>query len=101
MDKTEKTSTFDNLPQAVATLCNLNLRICQHRKFFNIKPQLAMEILRDEAMVLDDAEITLYENNQPIVPKPGKPDLPTKPTSLSHRPRFKFSMVNIPIGSKA
>ena len=79
MDKTEKTITFDNLPQAVATLCNLNLRFRHNREFFNIKPQLAMEILRDEAMVLDDAEITLYENNQPIVPKPGKPDLPTSP----------------------
>lgn len=76
-----------------------DLRIRQNREFFNIKPQLALEILRDEAMVLDDAEITLYENNQPIVPRPGKPDVPTKPTSLPHRPRFKFSMVNIPIGS--
>lgn len=77
-----------------------DLRIRQNREFFNIKPELALEILRDEAMVLDDAEITLYENNQPIVPKPNKPTLPTKPVIPPHRPRFKFSMVNIPIGAE-
>lgn len=77
-----------------------DLRIRQNREFFNIKPELALEILRDEAMVLDDAEITLYENNQPIIPKPNKPALPTKPVIPPHRPRFKFSMVNIPIGAE-
>jgi len=34
-----------------------DLRIRQNREFFNIKPQLALEILTDEAMLLDDAEI--------------------------------------------
>lgn len=77
-----------------------DLRIRQNREFFNIKPELALEILRDEAMVLDDAEITLYENNQPIIPKLNKPALPTKPVIPAHRPRFKFSMVNIPIGAE-
>lgn len=36
-----------------------DLRIRQNREFFNIKPELALEILRDEATILDDAEITL------------------------------------------
>ena len=39
-----------------------DLRIRQNREFFNIKPELALEILRDEAMVLDDAEVTLYKD---------------------------------------
>ena len=43
-----------------------DLRIRQNREFFNIKPELALEILRDEATILDDAEITLYKNNVPI-----------------------------------
>ncbi len=30
-------------------------------------PELALEIFKDEAMILDDAVITMYENNQPIV----------------------------------
>ena len=76
-----------------------DLRIRQNREFFNIKPELAFEILRDEAMVLDDAEVTLYKDNKPI--KQTDSNLPTKLVSqpLPHRPRFKFSMVNIPIGA--
>lgn len=75
-----------------------DLRIRQNREFFNIKPELALEILRDEAMVLDDAEVTLYKDNKPIKPvDPTKPVNPIPP--LPHRPRFKFSMVKIPIGS--
>lgn len=74
-----------------------DLRIRQNREFFNIKPDLALEILRDEAMLLDDAEVTLYKDNKPI--KPADPAVPVVPNPLPHRPRFKFSMVNIPIGS--
>ena len=75
-----------------------DLRIRQNREFFNIKPELALEILRDEAMVLDDAEVTLYKDNKPVKPvDPNKPIDPIPP--IPHRPRFKFSMVNIPIGS--
>ena len=75
-----------------------DLRIRQNREFFNIKPELALEILRDEAMVLDDAEVTLYKDNKPIKPvDPNKPIDPIPPGP--HRPRFKFSMVNIPLGS--
>ena len=75
-----------------------DLRIRQNREFFNIKPELALEILRDEAMVLDDAEVTLYKDNKPI--KPQDPNKPVDPIpAVPHRPRFKFSMVNIPIGA--
>lgn len=76
-----------------------DLRIRQNREFFNIKPELALEIFKDEAMILDDAVITMYENNQPIVPKVSGMVPPTKPV-IPHRPRFKFSMVNIPVGAE-
>ena len=77
-----------------------DLRIRQNREFFNIKPELALEIFKDEAMILDDGEITLYENNAPVISSPDSPE-ETKPTRTApHRPRFKFSMVNIPIGSE-
>lgn len=76
-----------------------DLRIRQNREFFNIKPELALEIFKDEAMILDDAVITMYENNQPIVPKPNSQTKPEK-SAMQHRPRFKFSMVNIPIGAE-
>lgn len=77
-----------------------DLRIRQNREFFNIKPELDLEIFKDEAMILDDGEITLYENNVPVVSSPDSPEQ-TKPSKTApHRPRFKFSMVNIPIGSE-
>lgn len=76
-----------------------DLRIRQNREFFNIKPELALEIFKDEAMILDDAVITRYENNQPVVSKTDSPSAPVKP-AVTHRPRFKFSMVAIPLGAE-
>ena len=76
-----------------------DLRIRQNREFFNIKPELALEIFKDEALILDDAVITMYENNQPVVAKPNDLAM-TEKTVTPHRPRFKFSMVGIPIGAE-
>lgn len=96
--KTEKYDIVEKkIHKAIDRLTDLRIR--QNREFFNIKPELALEIFKDEAMILDDAVITMYENNQPIVPKPAAPVELTKP-AISHRPRFKFSMVNIPIGAE-
>ncbi len=96
--KTEKYDIVEKkIHKAIDRLTDLRIR--QNREFFNIKPELALEIFKDEATILDDAVITLYENNQPIVPKPNLPTPSTKPV-VPHRPRFKFSMVNIPIGSE-
>jgi hypothetical protein len=74
-----------------------DLRIRQNREFFNIKPELALEIFRDEASVLDDAKIVLYKDNQPIEDKEGCKNEDDEPKK--HRPRFKFSMVGIHIGA--
>lgn len=76
-----------------------DLRIRQNREFFNIKPELALEILRDEATILDDAEITLYKNNVPISENLEE-DHGEETEHRKQRPRFKFSMVGIPIGSE-
>lgn len=76
-----------------------DLRIRQNREFFNIKPELALEIFKDEALILDDAVITMYENNQPVLAKPNDLAI-TEKTVTPHRPRFKFSMVGIPIGAE-
>lgn len=43
-----------------------NLRIRQNREFFNVAPQVALDIFKDIATAIDDAEIIEYENNQPI-----------------------------------
>ena len=72
-----------------------DLRIRQNREFFNVDPQVALDIFRDIASTIDDAEVVLYEDNQPIVEK----DVEKKEKHEIKRGRFKFSMVNIPIGS--
>ena len=96
--KTEKYDIVEKkIHKAIDRLTDLRIR--QNREFFNIKPELALEIFKDEAMILDDAVITMYENNQPVVAKPNATSFPAKP-AIPHRPRFKFSMVAIPIGSE-
>ena len=43
-----------------------DLRIRQNREFFNVSPQLALEIFIDIAKMIDDAVITRYKDNKPI-----------------------------------
>lgn len=78
-----------------------DLRIRQNREFFNVAPQMALEIFRDIASAIDDAEILEYKDNKPIVSQKqeGKESVHEPSTCKSHkRPRFKFSMVGIKIG---
>ncbi|MBR1576845.1 MAG: GIY-YIG nuclease family protein [Bacteroidales bacterium] len=98
---TLKTAKYDIVEKKIHKAIDrlTDLRIRQSREFFNIKPELALEILRDEAMILDDAEITLYKNNVPITEK-TKDESGEESEHKKQRPRFKFSMVNIPIGSE-
>ncbi|MDO4827536.1 MAG: GIY-YIG nuclease family protein [Bacteroidia bacterium] len=96
--KTEKYDIVEKkIHKAIDRLTDLRIR--QNREFFNIKPELALEIFKDEATILDDAVITIYENNQPIVPKVHDTPQLAKPVA-PHRPRFKFSMVSIQIGAE-
>lgn len=41
-----------------------DLRIRQNREFFNVAPQIALDIFRDIAMTVDDAVVTLYKDNK-------------------------------------
>lgn len=96
---TLKTSKYEIVEKKIhKTIDRLtDLRIRQNREFFNIKPELALEILSDEATILDDAEILRYKDNKPIRPnQPAENREPEKP----RRARFKFSMVGIPIGAR-
>jgi len=74
-----------------------DLRIRQNREFFNIQPELAFDILKDEASLLDDAVLTRYHNNKPI--KENQPEDCDEAPKRKPKPNFKFSMVNIPIGA--
>ena len=57
-----------------------DLRIRQNREFFNVPPKMALDIFRDIAMAIDDAEITEYEGNIPLNPETNLGE--TKTTSI-------------------
>ena len=94
---TMKTSKYNEVEKLVhKTIDRLtDLRIRQNREFFNVAPQVALDIFKDIAGTIDDAEVVLYEDNLPVVAK----DVEKKDKREIKRGRFKFSMVNIPIGS--
>lgn len=94
---TMKTCKYNEVEKLVhKTIDRLtDLRIRQNREFFNVSPQMALEIFRDIAMTIDDAEVVLYHENKPIVD--------SNPLSVPQkrevkRSRFKFSMCDIKIG---
>ena len=39
-----------------------DLRIRQNREFFNVSPQIALDIFKDIAQTIDDAVVTVYQN---------------------------------------
>ena len=74
-----------------------DLRIRQNREFFNVAPQIALDIFKDIAQTIDDAVVTEYEDNKPKVSSLAS-QLQNKSEKEHKRPRFKFSMVGIKIG---
>ena len=72
-----------------------DLRIRQNREFFNVAPQIALDIFRDIATTIDDAELVIYHDNRPV--DDNHPvDAGTK--REVKRSRFRFSMCDIRIG---
>lgn len=86
-----------NLHKTIDRLSDLRIR--QNREFFNIAPAEALELMRDIANLIDDAEIEVYHNGKICKDCQDKKD--TGIVQERHqRPRFKFSMVDIPVGAK-
>lgn len=71
-----------------------DLRIRQNREFFNVAPQVALDIFQDIAMTIDDAVVILYEDNKPVLEN-GRKEQYKRDVK---RPRFRFSMCDIKIG---
>ena len=71
-----------------------DLRIRQNREFFNVAPQIALDIFRDIAITIDDAVVTLYQDNKPVEASEQEKETKHGPK----RARFKFSMCDIKIG---
>lgn len=74
-----------------------DLRIRQNREFFNVPPQMALDIFNDIASTIDDAIVVEYEDNKP---KEGMQERLCEEgyKRIVKRSRFKFSMVGIKIG---
>ena len=77
-----------------------DLRIRQNREFFNVAPQIALDIFYDIAKMIEDAVVTVYKDNKPITNN-EKPNGQTDDHKRTvRRGRFKFSMVGIKIGER-
>ena len=78
-----------------------DLRIRQNREFFNVPPAKALDILKDISTTLDDAEIDEVYLGESRHKSSNKENIEVENlcSKKPPRPRFKFSMVNIPIGS--
>jgi len=99
---TLKTCKYEQVEKLVhKTIDRLtDLRIRQNREFFNVQPQVALDILKDIAATIDDAVVEDKSSVQNIDSDSESDDstIDNSPHKKA-RPRFKFSMVNIPIGA--
>lgn len=80
-----------------------DLRIRQNREFFNIAPSVALDIMRDMADLVDDAELAVYVDGKPVISNSKEDDKAIKSDiekkqRLSTKPPFKFHMVGINVG---
>lgn len=79
-----------------------DLRIRQNREFFNVAPDIALEIMRDFADLLDDAVLAVYVDGKPVISKSKEED--KKITDIENkekkksRPPFKFHMIGLKVG---
>lgn len=99
---TLKTIKYNEVEQLVhKTIDRLtDLRIRQNREFFNVAPEVALDIFRDIAKTIDDAVVTFYKDNQPLTELSSEEPVPDLTGQRRHpKPRFKFSMIGIKIGT--
>ena len=78
-----------------------DLRIRQNREFFNVKPQMALDILKDIAKVIDDAEIDEVYLKKPTITNneyTEETDDDRNSNRKTRAPNFKFKMIDIQIG---
>ncbi len=98
---TLRSSKYDKVEKLIhKTIDRLtDLRIRQNREFFNVPPEVALDILKDIATTIDDAVIDeVYLKKNITFDDNCDSDSACK-IHKKNRPNFKFSMVDIPIGS--
>ena len=102
---TLKTSKYSEVEKQIhKTIDRLSdLRIRQNREFFNISPADALEIMRDSASLLDDAEIAVYVDGKPVISESKEHDMAIADQNDQKKrrhpkPGFKFSMIGLKPG---
>lgn len=102
---TLKTSKYDKVEKQIHKQIDrlTDLRIRQNREFFNIAPSVALDIMRDIADLLEDAELAVYVDNKPVISSSKDEDKKINAANDSkkhkmQKPAFKFHMVGLNVG---
>lgn len=77
-----------------------DLRIRQNREFFNVDPQVALDIFMDIACAIEDAVIMRYDADKPyqVYPIVAGQKVKEKEVKKDVRKPFDFSMVGLNVG---
>lgn len=101
---TLKTSKYDMVEKQIHKQIDrlTDLRIRQNREFFNVAPDVALDIMRDFADLLDDGELCIYVDGKPQVSKSKEEDkgIEAKKEKKKPKPNFKFHMIGLKIGDE-
>lgn len=99
---TLQTSKFNEVEKLVhKTIDRLtDLRIRQNREFFNVAPDVALDIFKDIASTIDDAVVTCYRNNKPIEAGEVHQQEDETAPALPRRAPFRFSMIGLKVGDE-
>ena len=102
---TLKTSKYSKVEKQIHKQIDrlTDLRIRQNREFFNIAPSVALDIMRDIADLLDDAELCVYVDGKPVISKSKDEDKKIEVENKekkrkAQKPSFKFHMIGLNVG---
>lgn len=102
---TLKTAKYDKVEKQIHKQIDrlTDLRIRQNREFFNIAPSVALDIMRDIADLLEDAELAVYVEGNPVVSSSKDEDKKINAANEDKKrkkvkPAFKFHMVGLNVG---
>lgn len=102
---TLKTAKYDKVEKQIHKQIDrlTDLRIRQNREFFNIAPSVALDIMRDIADLLEDAELAIYVEGKPVVSSSKDEDKKINAANEDKKrkkvkPAFKFHMVGLNVG---
>lgn len=95
--ETEKYNEAEAQIHHMIDLVNPDVRIRRGREFFNVTPEVALQILRQCALTLDDAKIVINEVNE--YNNKSLDCMEVNSTTRRQSPKLTFGMLGIPIGS--